>query len=177
MEDIKRCSRFDRSRKVGDHYLYSIQCEEYCGVMNENLDFIELLHNRILGVSYNQYIETLELTGNENILVFGCGSGTFLRCIAPHLPNGLITAVDTSLFWIDIAKNQLRCKNVEFKCGELPDVDIKDEFYDIVFIHYVLHDIPVHERSGLVHELVKKLKSEGKLFIKELIERHGIPVE
>lgn len=145
--------------------------------MNENLDFIELLHNRILGVSYNQYIETLKLTGNENILVFGCGSGMFLRCIAPHLPDGLVTAVDASLFWINIAKSRLACKNVEFKYGELPDVDINDDFYDIVFIHYVLHDVPRYERSGLVHELVKKLKREGRLFIKELRERHGIPVE
>ncbi len=140
-------------------------------------DFIELLYKRILGVSYDQYIKTLKLTGNENILVFGCGSGMFLRYIAPHVPDGLVTAVDASSFWINIAKNWVTGNNVEFKRGELPDVDINDNFYDIVIIHYVLHDIPGYERSGIVHELVKKLKNGGRLFIKELREDHGVPVE
>ncbi|MDD5133167.1 MAG: class I SAM-dependent methyltransferase [Candidatus Nanoarchaeia archaeon] len=127
--------------------------------------------------NYNQYINSFKLNGNEKILELGCGSGNISRFIIKKLSNkGFLTCVDIFEYWISKIKKRLeKYNNIEFKLGDIKKLNIKDSFYDIVVIHYVLHDITESERLDLIKIIKKKLKKGGKFYIREPIRKsHGI---
>jgi ubiquinone/menaquinone biosynthesis C-methylase UbiE len=79
--------------------------------------------------------------------------------------------VDVSLVWLETARRRLaRYPNVAFKLGEIASLDLPDEAYDVVFVHFVLHDIPARERLQVVAHLTKKLAPGGRWFIREPLE-------
>ena len=75
-----------------------------------------------------------------------------------------------------IQKKMNNYSNVEFKLGTIFDLDIPDNSYDAVVIHYVLHDIDSNLREEIVKALSRKLKKGGKVYIREpLADNHGMP--
>ena len=75
-----------------------------------------------------------------------------------------------------IQKKMNNYSNVEFKLGTIFDLDIPDNSYDAVVIHYVLHDIDSNLREEIVRALSRKLKKGGKVYIREpLADNHGMP--
>jgi Methylase involved in ubiquinone/menaquinone biosynthesis len=128
---------------------------------------------------WRNYVKSLNLKGSEKILEYGSGSGALSRHIAPILlkGGGQLTCVDISQKWMNtIQKRMDKYPNVEFKLGTIFDMDIPDNSYDAVVIHYVLHDIEHDLRKEIVNVLSKKLKDGGKLYIREpLADNHGMP--
>ena len=128
---------------------------------------------------WKNYVKSLNLNGNEKILEYGSGSGALSRHIAQILMEGggSLTCVDISQKWMDtIQKRMDNYSNVEFKLGTIFDLDIPDNSYDAVVIHYVLHDIDQDLREEIVKALSKKLKNGGKVYIREpLADNHGMP--
>jgi ubiquinone/menaquinone biosynthesis C-methylase UbiE len=141
----------------------------------------DILKNFLGGpLLYSPYIKSFGIKGNERILDFGCGGGISSRCIAKKLTKGgFLTCVDTSKFWIKKAERRLRkYNNVEFKTGDIRDLDIPDSSYDIMSIVHVIHDIAAELRQATVKSLAAKLKEGGKLFIIEPTKKtHGMPIE
>jgi ubiquinone/menaquinone biosynthesis C-methylase UbiE len=69
---------------------------------------------------------------------------------------------------MDVARKRLRkYPNVEFKLGDIAALDLPDGGYDVVFVHFVLHDIDAAERPRIVQHLAHKLKRDGRLFVRE----------
>ncbi len=128
---------------------------------------------------WKNYVKSLNLNGNEKILEYGSGSGAISRHIAPILlkGGGSLTCVDISQKWMGtIQKRMDNYPNVEFKLGTIFDLDIPDNSYDAVVIHYVLHDIDSNLREEIVRALSRKLKKGGKVYIREPIaDNHGMP--
>jgi ubiquinone/menaquinone biosynthesis C-methylase UbiE len=93
---------------------------------------------------YSRYIRTLGLTGTERVLDFGSGSGIGARHLAALLKRGgHLTCVDTSRSLTAKARRRLRrYPNVDFRVGELPALALPGGSYQVVFIHYVLHELP-----------------------------------
>ena len=152
----------------------------------ENPNFMEvwleeLFINRIFARSiYKNYIEKFGLKGNEKILDFGCGGGVCARYIAELLSKeGFLTCVDTSKFWLSKAEERMKkFNNVELKLGDISTLDIKDSSYDVVTIHFVLHDIEPNLRKGVINTLARKLKNGGLLFIREPTKKsHGMSAQ
>jgi len=141
----------------------------------------DILKNFLGGpLLYSPYIKSLGIKGNERILDFGCGGGISSRCIAKKLTKGgFLTCVDTSKFWMKKAETRLRkYNNVEFKTGDIRDLDIPDSSYDIMSMVHVIHDIAPELRQAIVKSLAAKLKAGGKLFIIEPTKKtHGMPIE
>lgn len=132
--------------------------------------FITIAVGNLFGSVYKTAVESLELQGNERVLDFGSGAGTPARFLARKLAGGggTLTCVDVSQGWIETAQKRLkRYSNVMFHRGELPELDIPDESHDIVFIHFVIHDIPAVQRTRVVKHLARKLVIGGKLYIRE----------
>jgi len=127
---------------------------------------------------YNTYFKTFRLKGNERMLDFGCGGGAGSRYLAKLLNHGHLTCVDLSCFWINRAKKRLqKFGNVECLHGDIRELNIPDSSFDVITITHVIHDISPAERSDIIKVLWRKLKEDGKLFIRERIEKsHGIPV-
>ena len=119
---------------------------------------------------YRDYVDSLDLAGNEQILDYGSGSGTPARYLARRLlkNGGQVTCVDVSRVWMEVARQRLsRYTNVIFLHGELESLDLSDSSFDVVFVHFVLHDIPSERRMSVMSELARVLKSAGRLYLRE----------
>ena len=139
-----------------------------------------LVQRTFLRSSYRGYIDRLGLRGDERVLDFGSGSGFAARYIAdkPVSGNGRVTCVDVCEVWMRVAQKTLRkYPNVDFKLGEISTLDIDDGSHDVVFIHFVIHDIDQDLRPHIIEQLARNLVDGGKLHIREPLGRHGMSVE
>ncbi len=140
-----------------------------------------LLGKTLLNPYYKRYINELLLNGNERVLDYGSGSGVCSRHMAARLAQGggRMTCVDISTKWQRVIRRQLRrFDNVDYACGHIATLDIPDAAYDIVFIHFALHDIPARERPEVTRALARKLKPGGQFLIREPTEPgHGMQQE
>lgn len=132
----------------------------------------------LFGFLYKRYVESLDWRGDEKVLDFGCGSGAASKHIAPILwkGGGELTCLDKSAVWIEIAKQRLRYyPHITFKVGDLRQTDLDKEWFDVVFIHFMLHDVKQPQRPALIKALAQTLKPEGRLHIREPIKSsHGM---
>ncbi len=113
----------------------------------ENPTFAYILEDwlkyHFAGLVYAGHVKDLKLTGDEFVLDFGCGGGACAKLIARTLwPQGHVTCVDTSKYWLNKAKKRL-CKfsNVGFLFADISRLGIPEGFYNVVSIHFVLHDL------------------------------------
>ncbi len=124
----------------------------------------------ILSPYYRQFARGLKLNGNERVLDFGSGSGVCSRHIAACLQRagGSLDCVDVSRKWIGVARKTLgRYRNVKFHLGHIAEVPLPDGAFDMVVVHFVLHDIRAVQRLSVVHALARKLKPQGCLMLRE----------
>jgi 2-polyprenyl-3-methyl-5-hydroxy-6-metoxy-1,4-benzoquinol methylase len=126
----------------------------------------------VLSPYYRQFVRGLHLNGSERVLDFGSGSGVCTRHIATRLSEagGSLDCVDISHKWIRVARRTLRhYHNVNFHLGDILEAPLPDGAFDTVVVHFVLHDIPVMQRAGVIHALARKLKPRGCLRVREPI--------
>jgi 2-polyprenyl-3-methyl-5-hydroxy-6-metoxy-1,4-benzoquinol methylase len=139
---------------------------------------VSLLAKAILSPYYARYVRNLDLKGGERVLDYGSGPGVAARHIATRLAEGggHLTCVDVSQTWIRIAqKTTRRYSHVEYKLGDIAALDIENDAYDVVFIHFVLHDLPAQKRPDVVRHLSAKLRKGGRLVLREPTSKgHGI---
>jgi ubiquinone/menaquinone biosynthesis C-methylase UbiE len=128
---------------------------------------------------YNPYLKTFGLDGSERVLDFGCGGGAGSVCLAKLLnTSGELTCVDVSEYWIGKARHRLRrYGNAKCLVGDIRELDIPENRFDVISIIHVIHDIAPSERQSVTDRLARLLDRHGKLFIREPIkESHGMPV-
>ncbi len=115
---------------------------------------------------YKGFADRLPLEGYERVLDFGCGMGTVAYYIVKRLNDGTLTCLDISKRWLLACCKTLRnYKNVTFLLA--PYTILANETFDIVYCHFVLHDILDEELETVVSTLVKSLKSGGSLQFRE----------
>ena len=139
----------------------------------------DMLKNIIGGpLFYEPYFKTFGLKGDENVLDFGCGGGSISKALLKFLSKGgNLTAIDVSGFWIKKARKRLeKYSNATFMAGDIRNLDIEDNIFDVISIIHVIHDISPQERKDIVFALCKKLKQGGRIYIREPIKKsHGMP--
>ena len=118
---------------------------------------------------YKGFVNSLNLEGDEHVLDFGSGSGACSRHIADQLQDeGLLECVDVSQKWMAVLQRSLkRHQNVRYHCGHIDKLDLPDGTFDLIVLHYVLHDIPAGERPEVLGELVRTLRPGGRLVLRE----------
>ena len=142
--------------------------------------FIDVVFNNLIGSRlYKSYINGLGVRPHDTVLDFGSGSGAGSRHIADILSKGTgkLTCVDMSKAWTEVARKRMRkYPNVQFKVGDIRTLDVEDAAYDVVLVHFILHDLEQDQRQSIVNALSRKLKAGGTLYIREPIkETHGMP--
>lgn len=117
---------------------------------------------------YKEYADSIPINGNENVLDFGSGMGTVASFVVQRLPDGHLTCYDVSERWLNACrKNLRRVTNVSYHKGETATIGLKEESFDIIYCHYVLHDISEYDLERTIYNLVRLLKSGGILTFRE----------
>lgn len=136
---------------------------------------------KLMKVYYRRFVDSFDLKGDEKVLDFGCGPGSASKFIAQILDKGggELTCLDLSPAWIERVKKHLsKFSNVEYYAGDIRKWEEKNNYFDTVAIHFMLHDIDKSERQEVVRTLAKKMKTGAKLFIREPTkEGHGMTQE
>ncbi len=105
---------------------------------------------------------------NSRILEAGCGTGSQTRIIAPKNPTCSFTSVDISEDSLATAKEtigSLNIKNVEFKKGDIFNLDFAPASFDHVFVCFVLEHL--NEPLAALTSLKKLLKKNGTITVIE----------
>jgi len=115
---------------------------------------------------YKIFADRLPLNGNERVLDFGCGMGTVAHYTAKRLTHGHITCLDISERWLKICRKTLRgFSNADFVHAET--LKLPADSFDLVYCHFVLHDVAEDALGKVVPALAKSLKSGGTLVFRE----------
>ena len=111
---------------------------------------------------YKEYANRLPLYGGERVLDFGCGIGGVAYYTAKRLPQGHLTCVDISHRCLSVCRKTLRSySNVQFLQRGLTAPEFLKVSFDIIYCHFVLHDIPENELDQVIPALGKCLKQNG----------------
>jgi SAM-dependent methyltransferase len=123
----------------------------------------------VLSPYYRSFANSLQLRGGERVLDFGSGSGVCSRHIAARLQGGgWLDCVDISRGWQAVIRRTLRrCRNVGYHLGHITQLDLPQAAYDVVVIHFVLHDIPAADRPAVMSALAARLIPGGRLLLRE----------
>ena len=118
---------------------------------------------------YRSFADSIPLQGNESVLDFGSGYGTVAKWIAPRLRSGQLTCADISSLWqAECRKHLAKFENISYFNDDIYQLDASEQF-DIIYAHFVLHDLPYPELETVIPHLVQLLKRGGTLVIREPI--------
>lgn len=118
---------------------------------------------------YRSFADSIPLQGHESVLDFGSGYGTVAKWIAPRLRSGQLTCADISSLWqAECRKHLAKFENISYFNDDIYQLDASEQF-DIIYAHFVLHDLPYPELEKVIPHLVQLLKRGGTLVIREPI--------
>ena len=67
---------------------------------------------------------------------------------------------------------------MNYLLGDITTMELEENEYDVILIHFVLHDIDEDIRPAIIKKLVSVLKPGGRLIIREPTSKsHGMPAE
>lgn len=117
---------------------------------------------------YKAFADRLPLHGGERMLDFGCGMGTVAYYVAKKLTDGHLTCLDVSRRRLKACRRTLRrFENVAFYQSGREIPPLEESSFDVVYCHFVLHDIAPSSLDGVIAALVKSLQSGGLLVFRE----------
>jgi SAM-dependent methyltransferase len=113
------------------------------------------------GQTFGDYFSNfdLEWLRGRTVLDAGCGMGRHARQIAPFADT--VIAVDFSSAIDEAARNVADRPNVQCLQGDLTQLPVADDVFDLVFSMGVLHHIA--DTAGTLRGLVRALKPGGRL--------------
>ena len=140
-----------------------------------------LFTNLLLSPLYRRYVDEMGLRGDERVLDYGSGSGAAARHLARRLRagGGHLVCMDVSARWQAVIRKVLRgYPDVEFRLGDVRAMGLPAASFDVVLVHWMLHDVPPWDRPSIVAELARLLRPGGRLFSREPTRaKHGMPAE
>lgn len=96
-----------------------------------------------------------------SILDFGCGIGLSLPSLLRHFPNAKFYASDLS------EKSLAYVHDTFFDVTVLPDEELDDNCFDMIFVSGVFHHVPAILRTQVIKRLATLLTRGGRLIVFE----------
>jgi arsenite methyltransferase len=127
-------------------------------------------------------LDLVSWRGNEQVLDVGCGRGLMLIGAAQRLTTGQAIGID---IWEakDQASNSLQAvldnvqiagvqNKVEVQTADCRSLPFKDQSFDVVVSHWVVHNLPSEEdRNRAISEMERVLRPEGTLILCDIEHR------
>lgn len=108
-------------------------------------------------------IELGELTGEEQVLDYGCGTGSLLLQMADKFPNIELTGVDIDPEILKLAQKKDSLKKAKWILSS--DFSSQNLSYDVVFASWVFHHFNNEEKLFHLKTCHDLLRKGGKLII------------
>ncbi len=112
---------------------------------------------------------------NETLLDVGCGNGSFLRTLGPHMEDIKLVGVDTNLFAIEKGKKINKQENptnpITLLAGDITEDmdDFGDDSYDWVSSINIMHFIDMSHRLPVIENMIRIAK-KGVFVTQVMIE-------
>lgn len=138
----------------------------------EEVRAYDLLTLKYLKILHNGFVETiLNLSPPKgSFLEVGCGTGRISIGVAKYSSGIRLTGVDLSENMLTVAQENAKAEKVQDKInfiyGDAKKLPFDDNDFDSVYCHNMLHH--VSDPLGMVREMIRVLKPEGALLIRDL---------
>lgn len=107
---------------------------------------------------------------NINVLDICTGTGANAVVVAKNRKNAKITGVDLSPKMLEIAANKIKQNGLDniniIECNAA-NTELPTNYYDVIIISLVLHEINDKTASEILKEASRLLKKDGKLIVIE----------
>jgi ubiquinone/menaquinone biosynthesis C-methylase UbiE/DNA-binding transcriptional ArsR family regulator len=100
----------------------------------------------------------------RSLLDLGTGTGRMLELFGPDIERGL--GLDLSLDMLALARDRLEragLKNCSVRQGDIYDLPLPNDAFDVVILHQVLHFLDDGARA--IHEAARVLRPAGRLLV------------
>lgn len=117
--------------------------------------------------------QQVPLSTTMDLLEFGCGTGQVSLLFSPSVRR--IHLIDTSPGMLEVLQEKIRDRgitNMELHCGEIFDLPLAEEQFDIIYSLMALHHVPAI--SPLLLHFQRLLKKGGRLCIGDLEPEDGL---
>jgi 2-polyprenyl-3-methyl-5-hydroxy-6-metoxy-1,4-benzoquinol methylase len=105
-----------------------------------------------------KHLDRPPLAGNNRLLDFGCGSGTFL--LRMHEQGWQVTGIDTSEQAVQRIRDKLKLSAL---VGSLPHAELGDSSFDVITMRHSLEH--VHQPLAVLREAHRLLAPAGQLVV------------
>lgn len=134
---------------MSNKYVHGYDQRENIRLQDQASTLVDLLHS------------DTSFPAESNVLEAGCGVGAQTVTLARNSPNARITSIDISEASVAEAKKRVESEgfsNVRFQQGNIFDLSFEPEFFDHVFVCFVLEHLPNPVEALLA---LKKLVKPG----------------
>jgi ubiquinone/menaquinone biosynthesis C-methylase UbiE len=150
-----------------------------------NYDRLSKWYDLLAGSSERKFTEVglqkLDIKTGEKVLEIGFGTGHSLLALARWVgTTGKVYGVDLSEGMFHIASNRLSkngmSNEVELQCGDATHLPFPDNFFDAVFMSFVLELFDTPELPLVMRECQRVLDGAGRIGIVTLSKKEWISV-
>lgn len=140
---------------------YNTWPRDYDKSIKGRLAGFRAMYKQAYKILEKNYFNSEKIEGKK-LLDIGCGTGVFLQSLASKYQNSYFYGIDIAETMIKNAKEQNSFKNLEFKVGNVSNLEFQDNEFDyvtsLISLHYWEHD-------KAVSEIRRVLKPQGKILI------------
>jgi demethylmenaquinone methyltransferase/2-methoxy-6-polyprenyl-1,4-benzoquinol methylase len=114
---------------------------------------------------------------DSKLLEIAIGTAENSILLAKQKPSINIVGIDLSKEMLEIAQNKIKKEkiaNIELIKMDAMNIIFDNETFDYIIISLLLHEIPESIADKILNECIKKLKSNGKLYVIEWEEPQNI---